>query len=126
MEENGSPEVPFTTKELLAKIDLKLDKIESKLDSKVDREEFYAMIKRLGDLEAGMNPLAKVHDVQFQELSKKVEEQEKKIENLEKDSGQVAAVSVYKKWFLIVAAPAFIGVAYTIIKIYESLANSHP
>jgi hypothetical protein len=138
-------EIRYSTKEVLARIEGKLDMLSTQLQQKADVSQVAANSARIStlerDMQEGKETVKSMLIPQFNDLVDRVStmapvvnnaqqyrdrlaQMEEKIRDLRQTSVTQEAVDRYKRWLLVVAVPAILGAAWAVFKIIIVLQGS--
>lgn len=122
MSAEGNGGITFTVKEMLARLDGKVDAIDQKLDRKVDRDDFARIAQRVE--QAADRAAVMALEVRFLALEKQIEKQDAVNAALALQSKAVAekSASNFTKGEKIIGV--FLGVAALGISLYSALGGA--
>lgn len=119
-ETNGSGDIRYTTKEVLARIEGKIDVMAAQLQQKADVAHVTAATARIEqlekDMQEGKETVKTMLIPQFHDMVSRVQD-------LEKDSVSNTAISTYKRWLTVVAIPALLGAIWTVIEVVRVVSG---
>lgn len=115
-EESNSADIRYTVKEVLSRIEGKLDLLSMQLQQKADISHVAALdndvqsLKR--DMQEGKETVKSMLIPQFNDVVNR-------LAIVERDAVSQSAVTRYKTWLLVTAAPALLGAGYAILRILD-------
>ena len=139
-DESDNGRISFTTKELLSRIEGKLDMLANQLQMKADMSSVHAVTSRVETLERDMQEgketvksmlIPQFNDVidrlaKFESLVSasahyraQVDEHTTRLKELERTALTDEAISKYRKWLIVTAIPAVVGATWALLRLLD-------
>lgn len=107
---NGS--VNYSVKELIARLEVKLDTVLAQISGKAEKSEVLSLESRIANIERLGSP-------HIAEVKRKQERQDERLAALEKTNNAQAAVRASYKWIVTLAASNILGMGTLLLKIFH-------